>query len=148
MQLLAAIHPDLLAGLVLVDGLHPRLDRRLERLLSRRQRNARRCELERNSEGLSFGDILRSELQVDRAEGGRRLETPTIVIRHGLPFETGPGFPSAGVEALWRRLQLDLAARSRHTRVIVAVRSHHRIAEWQPELVAGAIRRLVLAARR
>jgi pimeloyl-ACP methyl ester carboxylesterase len=147
MQLLAATRPRLLAGLVLVDSLHPQLDRRIEPLLPRAERLQRRQDLGRNSEGLRFADIVRSEAQVERAEHGRKLAVRTIVLRHGLPFEGGANFPSARVEALWTDLQRDLAARSRHGAVIVATRSHHRIAESQPALVSAAIRRLVVRAR-
>jgi pimeloyl-ACP methyl ester carboxylesterase len=147
MQLLAATHRRLVAGLVLVDSLHPELDRRIERVLSPAQRQARRADLERNTEGIRFRDILRSEAQVRRAWGRARTRIPIVALRHGLPFEAEPGFPLRRVEALWRRLQVELAARSVHGRVVVARHSHHRIAETQPGLVAAAIRRVRGAAR-
>lgn len=143
MQLLAATRPSLVSGLVLVDSLHPDLDRRIERLLSPEQRRARRSELERNTEGLRFRDILRSETQARRALRGRRWSIPVVVIRHGLPFQAGPRFPSRRVEALWKQLQLRLAAHSTRGEVVVARRSHHRIAETQPHLVSAAIRRVL-----
>jgi hypothetical protein len=40
------------------------------------------------------------------------------------------------------RMQAQLAALSAQGRVVVAERSHHRIAEDQPEVVAAAIRRV------
>jgi hypothetical protein len=40
------------------------------------------------------------------------------------------------------RMQAQLAALSAQGRVMVAGRSHHRIAEDQPELVSAAIRRV------
>jgi hypothetical protein len=39
-------------------------------------------------------------------------------------------------------MQAQLAALSAQGRVVVAERSHHRIAEDQPEVVAAAIRRV------
>jgi pimeloyl-ACP methyl ester carboxylesterase len=51
------------------------------------------------------------------------------------------------VERLWGRLQEANAKLSPTGRVVVAERSHHRIAEDQPELVVDAIREVVEAAR-
>jgi len=44
-------------------------------------------------------------------------------------------------------MQRDLVALSPHGRLIVAARSHHRIAEDQPGLVAEAIERVEREAR-
>ena len=51
------------------------------------------------------------------------------------------------VERLWRELQRANAALSPEGRVVVAPRSHRRIAEDEPELVVSAIREVVGAAR-
>jgi pimeloyl-ACP methyl ester carboxylesterase len=75
-QLFASEHPREVAGVVLVDGLHPDLDRRIEAILGPRASAERRAALARG-------------------------------------------------------------------RVVLAPRSHHRIAEDQPELVISAIRQLV-----
>jgi hypothetical protein len=52
------------AGVVLVDGLHPDLDRRIEPILGQRDGAARRAALARNGEGVRFADILASDAQV------------------------------------------------------------------------------------
>jgi pimeloyl-ACP methyl ester carboxylesterase len=44
-------------------------------------------------------------------------------------------------------MQRELAARSPDGELVVARRSHHRIAEDQPELVAEAIRRVAGSGR-
>ena len=44
---------------------------------------------------------------------------------------------------MWGALQRANAARSPRGRVVVARRSHHRIAEDQPERVVAAIRQVV-----
>jgi pimeloyl-ACP methyl ester carboxylesterase len=53
------------------------------------------------------------------------------------------GRPDPRVERLWAQLQRANAARSPRGRVVLAPRSHHRIAEDQPELVIAAIRDVV-----
>jgi hypothetical protein len=43
------------------------------------------------------------------------------------------------LERAWGRMQRELASRSPKGELVVAERSHHRIAEYQPELVSRAI---------
>jgi hypothetical protein len=64
---------------------------------------------------------------------------PVAVIRHGLPFFAAGGFPSVAVEQLWAELQRSLAALGTPSRTWIARRSHHRIAESQPAVVAEAV---------
>jgi hypothetical protein len=73
---------------------------------------------------------------------------PLVVIRHGLPFEGGSGWPTDAVERLWSGLQRDLAKLTPQGQVIVATHSHHRIQEDEPEVVSSAIEQVVRAARR
>jgi pimeloyl-ACP methyl ester carboxylesterase len=63
-QLFAATHPDEVAGVVLVDSLHPDLDRRIEPLLGRRAARRRRAQLARNPEGVTYEDLLASDDQL------------------------------------------------------------------------------------
>jgi pimeloyl-ACP methyl ester carboxylesterase len=136
-QLFASEHPREVAGVVLVDGLHPDLDRRIEAILGRRAAAERRAALARNDEGVRFADILASDAQV-RAH--RALpDVPLVALEHGISFDPG-GEPDPRVERMWRALQRANAARSAQGRVVLAPRSHHRIAEDQPELVISAIR--------
>jgi pimeloyl-ACP methyl ester carboxylesterase len=139
-QLFASEHPREVTGVVLVDGLHPDLDRRIEPILGRRASAARRAALSRNREGVRFADILRSDAQV-RAHRAFP-DVPLVALRHGISFEPG-GKPDPGIERLWGELQRDNAARSPRGRVVVAARSHHRIAEDEPEVVVAAIRAVV-----
>ena len=71
---------------------------------------------------------------------------PLVVLVHGVSFDPG-GEPVPRIERLWAALQRDNAALSPEGRTVVAPRSHHRIAEDQPELVVRAIREVVAAAR-
>jgi pimeloyl-ACP methyl ester carboxylesterase len=138
-QLFASEHPREVAGVVLVDGLHPDLDRRIETILGRRASAERRKALARNGEGVRFADILASDAQV-RAH---RVfpAVPLVALKHGISFDPG-GEPDPRVERMWGALQRANAARSPRGRVVLAPRSHHRIAENQPEVVVAAIRQI------
>jgi pimeloyl-ACP methyl ester carboxylesterase len=139
-QLFAGEHPHEVAGVVLVDGLHPDLDRRIEPILGTRASAQRRAALARNGEGVRFADILASDAQVRAHRAFPAV--PLIALKHGISFDPG-GRPDPRVERMWGALQRANAARSPRGRVVVARRSHHRIAEDQPELVVAAIRQVV-----
>jgi len=144
-QLFASRHPEDVAGVVLVDSLHPDLDRRIEPLLGRHGARERRRALEQNPEGVRYADLLASDEQLREAREGFP-PVPLIVLQHGISFDPG-GEPVPRIERLWGELQRDNAKLSPEGRVVVAERSHHRIAEDEPEVVAGAIREVVEAAR-
>lgn len=130
-QLYARTDPADVAGVVLVDSLHPDLDGQIEKLLPRKAALRRRAELELNRERVRFDDILRSEREVAAAPPWAGV--PLVVLRHGVPFTP------RSVEALWVRLQQDLAASTPGGKLVVAAKSGHRVAEQQPALVAQAI---------
>jgi len=144
-QLFAARHPREVAGVVLVDSLHPDLDERIEPLLGRRGARERRRALERNAEGVTYEDLLASDDQLRAARDGFP-PVPLIVLEHGISFDPG-GEAVPEIERLWAELQRDNAALSPRGRVVVAPRSHHRIAEDEPQLVTDAIREVVEDAR-
>jgi len=143
-QLYAGEHPDDVSGVVLVDSLHPDIDRTFRRLFGRRAAQDRARALASNSEGISFADLVRSadEVRAERAFP----DVPLVVLQHGISFDPG-GEPVPALERAWGRMQRELAARSPQGELVVAERSHHRIAEDQPVLVADAIRRVVEQAR-
>jgi alpha/beta hydrolase fold len=145
-HLYASTYPKDVAGLVFVDAVHPDLDGRIEKLLSAKQAAERRAELELNQEGIRFRDILASEEQVRAAKS--LPDVPLVVIRHGVPFDGGPGWPTEGVEKLWTDLQSDLARLTPQGDVVVATMSGHRIQEDQPEVVGDAIEQVITSARR
>ena len=138
-QLFASEHPREVAGVVLVDGLHPDLDRRIETILGRRASAERRKALARNGEGVRFADILASDAQVRAHRAFPAV--PLVALKHGISFDPG-GEPDPRVERMWGALQRANAARSPRGRVVLAPRSHHRIAENQPEVVVAAIRQI------
>lgn len=143
-QLFAARHPTDVAGLVLVDAIHPDLDRRIAPLLGPSGKAARESSLARNGEGVTFEDLLTSDAQVRAA--GPVPPVRVVVLRHGISFERG-GDPDPRVERLWTELQRELAAESPFGRYVRVPGSHHRIAEDRPEAVIDAIREVVETAR-
>jgi pimeloyl-ACP methyl ester carboxylesterase len=103
---------------------------------------AREAALVRNSEGVSFADLLASDAEVRRA--GPLPPVPLVVLRHGVSFDPG-GRPDARVERLWTALQRDLAARSPRGQYVRVPGSHHRIAEDHPQAVVAAIAEVIRA---
>lgn len=78
------------------------------------------------------------------ARAGLLGDRPIIVIRHGL--SGGPEIPPE-FETEWPAAQAKLARLSSNSRLIVATKNHHPIAEENPQLVVGAVRQVVTAAR-
>jgi pimeloyl-ACP methyl ester carboxylesterase len=135
--------PQDVAGVVFVDSLHPDIDRTFARLFGRRAADARARQLAANSEGIAFRDLVASAREVAAAHGFPPV--PLIVLKHGISFDPG-GRPDPALERAWGRMQRQLASLSPEGELIVATRSHHRIAEDQPALVARAIERVVAAS--
>jgi pimeloyl-ACP methyl ester carboxylesterase len=134
--LYASREPQDVSGVVLVDSLQPDIDRTFARLFGKRAAAARARELADNSEGIVFADLVASAREVAAARGFPPV--PLIVLQHGISFDAG-GDPVPALERAWGRMQRELAALAPKGRLVVAKRSHHRIAEDQPALVFRAI---------
>ncbi len=145
MQLYAAENPSDVAGLVMVDSIHPDLDARIEAILTPEQIKERRSDLELNEDKIRFADILESDAQVKAA--GKLPDVPLIVLRHGVPFQFSPGWPADRIEKLWTELENDIASKTTHSRVIVAEKAGHRIQVDQPQIVVDAIKDVVQQVR-
>jgi len=113
--------------------------------VDRAVQSERRTQLGRNPEGVRYADLLASDAQV-RAAREDFPPLPLVVLRHGISFDPG-GEPVPRIERLWGELQRENAALSPDGRVVVARRSHHRIAEDEPEVVVSAISEVLDAAR-
>jgi pimeloyl-ACP methyl ester carboxylesterase len=142
-QLYATRRHDV-AGVVLVDSLHPDLDSTFARLFGKQAAAARARRLAANTEGITYADLVRSAHEVAAAKTFPAV--PLVVLKHGISFDPD-GEPDPALERAWGRMQRDLASRSPRGELIVAERSHHRIAEDQPALVARAIERVVHESR-
>ena len=149
----ASTHPRQVAGLVLIDAVHPAYHKRTLAMFKslvppdvwealRQQAMAvphRLLDPERV-------DIWTSERQTRVALRRSPIRPmPLVVLTHGHPDEPGGPFVEQE-EELWRQLQRELAQLvpgSRH----VITQSGHNIHQEQPELVLDAIRDVVLAVR-
>lgn len=153
LHLFAHQHPQVVAGLVLLDVSHPDQWVRDLQLLpppspdepvaltkARATLTAEWADPLRNGEGI---DIAVSAAQV-RATGHFGA-LPLIVITAGLD-EWEEGFPSAvarTLEANWLAMQQELVALSHNSTHIIATESDHSIQDCQPALVVNVIRKLV-----
>lgn len=140
-MLYAHHYPDEIAGMVLVDSMHPDQAVRLRSLMTPAEVQIDRELWTQNREGLDI-DSIAAEV---RAASGRST-IPLIVLAQGRP-ESNPTERSTKEAQVWRELQIDLSKRSSNGRLVVAEKSGHDIHVDQPELVVAAIREVVETAR-
>jgi pimeloyl-ACP methyl ester carboxylesterase len=133
-QILTAEHPEETAGVVLVDSLHPDLDREIPQIIGRAAAEQRERDLASTAEGLTYDDLLRSDEEARAA--GDLGDVPLVVLKHTVSFE---GEPLPALERLWTRLQRELAAASTRGRLVAVPDSHHRIASEHPDVVVDAV---------
>jgi pimeloyl-ACP methyl ester carboxylesterase len=152
--LYASTHPRQVAGLVLIDAVHPATIKRrlamLKPLVSPQEWEALRQLMITvpprlvDPEGI---DIWTSERQTRVALRRSPLRPmPLVVLAHGHPDDPPPPFVEHE-ERLWQQLQRELAQLVSGGRLVVATESGHDIPHEQPELVLDAIRDVVLAVR-
>jgi pimeloyl-ACP methyl ester carboxylesterase len=152
--LYASTHPRQVAGLVLIDAVHPAtIKRRLAMLKplvppeaweALRQTMITVLPRLRDPEGI---DMWTSERQTRKALRRSPLRPmPLVVLAHGHPDDPPPPFVELE-EPFWRQLQRELAQLVPGGRLVIATESGHDIHHEQPELVLDAIRDVVLAVR-
>jgi pimeloyl-ACP methyl ester carboxylesterase len=151
--LYASTHPRQVAGLVLIDAVHPAYHRRTLAMLKplvppevwEATRQAAMAVLPRllDPEGIN---IWTSERQTRKALRRSPLRPmPLVVLTRGHPDEPGGPFVEQE-ERLWRQLQRELAQLVPGSRHLIT-QSGHDIQHEQPELVLDAIRDVVRAVR-
>jgi pimeloyl-ACP methyl ester carboxylesterase len=151
--LYASTHPRQVAGLVLIDAVHPAYHKRTLAMLKplvppevwEALRQAAMAVLPRllDPEGV---DIWTSERQTRAALRRSPLQPmPLVVLTRGRPADPGAPFVEQE-ERLWRQLQRELAQLVPGSRHLIT-QSGHDIQLEQPELVLDAIRDVVLAVR-
>jgi pimeloyl-ACP methyl ester carboxylesterase len=152
--LYASRHPQQVAGMVLIDGVHPDYHRRSIEVAKHFVPHDLWDELVEAACGIppvqvdaELMDICRAEAQTRAALAAHPLHRmPLAVITHGgLHFP--PGSEAAAQERLWQQLQDELAAMQPGSTHIIATRSGHDIQHEQPELVLAQLRRVVTAVR-
>lgn len=140
-SLFASMHPDEVAGLVLVDSTHEDYPARERALRSAEEKS--RIE---NAFGIA-SPAARSEYQsmpasVEQIKAARPLpDVPVIVLTAG--HMEG----SAALRELWLTLQADLANRASHGTQVIAQESGHFIQFDRPDLVIDAIQKVVEGAK-
>jgi pimeloyl-ACP methyl ester carboxylesterase len=151
--LYASTYPRQVAGLVLIDAVHPATIKRrlamLKPILSPEEWQAARQRMIAVPHRLvnpERVDIWTSERQTRTALRRSPIRPmPLVVIAHGHP---DPDTPYVELEEpFWRQLQRELAQLVPGGRLVVATESGHDIHHEQPELVLDAIRDVVLAVR-
>jgi pimeloyl-ACP methyl ester carboxylesterase len=153
--LYASTHPRQVAGLVLIDAVHPAYHKRqlalLKPLLPPEVWEVLRREAMTPPHRLvdpQGVDIWTSERQTRAALRRSPLRPmPLVVLTHGRVDPSPPGWPGEEVERLWQQLQRELAHLVPGGRLVIATQSGHDIQEEQPELVLDAIRDVVQAVR-
>jgi pimeloyl-ACP methyl ester carboxylesterase len=152
--LYASRYPEQVAGMVLIDGVHPAYHRRsievAKRFVPRElwdEVAAAACGIPPVQVDPELMDICRAEAQTRAALAAHPLRRmPLAVIsRGGLHFP--PGSEAAAQERLWQQLQDELAAMQPGSTHVIATRSGHDIQHEQPELVLDQVRRVVAAIR-
>lgn len=145
-RLYAAQHPQEVAGVLLVDSLHPDTLSRFQEVLGETAWEAIASQFNENDEGV---DLVQSSAQVRAA--GTLGATPLVVLTAGRrvapPFATASHI-AARLEEVWLELQDDMTGLSSNSTQIIAQRSGHCIQCDEPQLVVDAIRRVVESPRR
>jgi pimeloyl-ACP methyl ester carboxylesterase len=139
-QIYAGRHRDRVAGIVLVDSIHPDLDATFARLFGPIAAAKRALALAQNTEGVDFADLLVSDRE---ARAVRSLgDVPLVALAHSDSFNAGES-GSPRLERAWRRMQARLAALSTRGEMRIPAHSHHRIAEDRPDAVVAAIEQVL-----
>ena len=152
--LYASRYPDQVAGMVLIDGVHPDYHRRsievAKQFVPRElwdQIVAAACGIPPVQVDAELMDICRAEAQTRAALAAHALRRmPLAVITHGGEHYP-PGTEADAQERLWQQLQDELAAMQPGSTHVIAVHSGHDIQHEQPELVLAQVHRVVAAVR-
>jgi pimeloyl-ACP methyl ester carboxylesterase len=152
--LYASQRPRQVAGMVLIDGVHPAYHRRSIAVAKRfvppdhwHQILVAACGLQPIQLDAEQMDICLAEAQTRHALARSPLRPmPLAVISRG-HARFSPGTPEAAQERLWRRLQHELAGIAPGSRHVVAAGSSHDIQHERPDLVVREITDVVAAVR-
>lgn len=152
--LYASRYPGQVAGLVLIDGVHPSYHARSIEVAKHFVPRAywpalvaAACGVPPVQLDAEQMDICRAEAQTRAALAAHPLHRMPLAVltRGGLHFR--PGSLDDVQERLWRQLQDELAAMEPGSSHILATHSGHDIQHEQPGLVIAQVRRVVAAVR-
>lgn len=146
MSLYARTYPEEVAGLVLLDSMHPEQIERCQQYLP-----AKECDPEHYPWWVKTlikmtPAVIKAEM-AGATETGRQIRAagplppvPLIVISHGKPDDPGR-------DRMWAALQQGLASESPRSTHIIARKSGHNIQGDEPGLLIQSIKDLVMQAR-
>jgi pimeloyl-ACP methyl ester carboxylesterase len=139
----ASQHPELVAGMVLVDSTHE------DAVLGFRGKMVSPRSLPAEEGGAFKADL--DLLHASRGGQAQPLgDMPLMVLAAGQSGDPPPGIPAGEWQRLYlqkREQRADQARLSRNSKLVIAERSGHQIQRDDPELVICAIREVVQAAR-
>ena len=148
MMLYARTFPEEVAGLILVDSMHPEQIERCKEFLP-----AKECDPDFYPWWVKMlikisPAVVRAEMS-GMKETGRQIRSagifsafPLVVISHGKPPADEPGSGK-----MWAALQQDLVDESQGNIHIIAKKSGHNIQSDEPDLILQAIKDIVLQTR-
>jgi pimeloyl-ACP methyl ester carboxylesterase len=148
-RLFARAHPGETAGVVLVDAMGRDQDRRFLGTWRRLPASVRAGLPKPAAEPVVDGVDIRAGEALD-AKGGTLPAVPLAVITRGVADDEVPRRARPAVEAVWTRMQDQLAAMSPDHVHVVALRSGHFVQSYaggQPGVVIRAVRAVTDAAR-
>jgi pimeloyl-ACP methyl ester carboxylesterase len=152
--LYASRHPAQVAGLVLIDGVHPSYHPRSIEVAKRFVPRAQWPALVAAACGIPPVQIDAEQMDICRAEAQTRAalaayplhRMPLSVLTHG-GVHFRPGSLDDAQERLWQHLQDELAAMEPGSSHVLATHSGHDIQHEQPGLVIAQVRRVIAAVR-
>lgn len=141
-QLYASMHPDQIAGLVLVESSHPLEAAQFEEHLTPTQIAEDRAAVLDNPEQM---DVFASFDELQAAEPLPNV--PLVVVTAGISEGWPPDWDAATFDALRAAQQVDLVSFTEQGSQLIAEDSGHHVPSQEPEIVIAAIARVLDALR-
>ncbi len=141
MELFARLHPDEVAGVVLVDARHPEFTQRCEQRL-----NNHECSVPGLLK-LLMSSPMKRELDGAAATTDQIGAAPPFPDIELVVVSRSEGNESTEFLELWMEMQAEYATLSRRGRLVVSEGSGHYVHRDDPQAVIKAIRRVILRAR-
>ena len=141
-QLYAAMHPDDVAGLVLVESNHPLETEQFEEHLTASQIEEDRAAMLGNPEQMDVFAGL-DELQA----AGSLPNVPLVVVTAGVSEGWPPGWDAETFDALRAAQQADLATMTDQGSQVIAETSTHHIPSQEPATIVAAVEQVLRSSR-
>jgi pimeloyl-ACP methyl ester carboxylesterase len=137
-QLFAAMHPDEVVGLVLVESNHPLEAAQFEEHLTPAQVEEDRAAVLANPEQM---DVFAG---LDELQGAGSLpNVPLVVVTAGISEGWPPGWDAETFDALRAAQQADLATLTDHGSQVIAETSTHHVPSQEPATIIAAVEQVL-----